>query len=95
MSVSVCNERNVDYSVPKDQLYDMFSGTLFETEEKLTRTNMVELLLKARESVFTCTFHKKVTEQDIVELLKTVKSDKELQATKKQLSKQMTEGKLT
>jgi hypothetical protein len=35
-----------------------------------------------------------VTQDNIVELLNTIKTDKELQASKKQLSKQMTEGKL-
>jgi hypothetical protein len=52
----------------------MYSGSLYETEEKITRTQMVELLLNAKESVFTCTFHKKVTQDNIMDLLKTIKN---------------------
>lgn len=64
----------------------MYSATLYDTEEKITRTEMVNILLEAKETVFTCTFNKKVTEEDIAEALKTIKSDSDM----KMLSKQMT-----
>ena len=47
----------------------MYSGTLFDTEEKITRTDMVELLMNAKECVFTVTFRRKVTTEDIEEVL--------------------------
>ena len=73
----------------------MFSATIYAQEEKITRTNMVELLMNAKECVFTVQFRTKVTPQDIEEVLSTITSDKQLQAESKALSKQMVEGKLT
>jgi len=74
---------------------DMYNGTIFAAEEKITRSNMVELLMNAKECVFTVTFRTKVTPEDIQEILETVKSDKQLKADAKTLSKQMVEGKQT
>lgn len=66
------------YLISEDQIVDMRSGTQFEVEEKITRTEMVSLLLDAKNSVFTCTFRKKVKESDVEELLKNIKSNTEL-----------------
>ena len=73
----------------------MYSGSLFDETEKVTRSNMVELLINAKECVFTVTFRKKVAVKDVEEALKAVKSDKELKAKQKELAKELTEGKLT
>lgn len=69
VDAKVCNEGAHTYSIPLTQLHDMHSASLFEQEEKITKTQMIELLLNAKESVFTCTFHKKITSEDITELL--------------------------
>jgi hypothetical protein len=91
---TIHNEKMEQYSIPNDQLVDMWSATQFSKQEKITRTQMVEHLLTARECVFTVTFRKKVTEKDIQEVLSEIKSDKDLQSRVKELSKQMVEGKL-
>lgn len=56
----------------------MFSSTLFEKQEVLTRTELIEILLNAQEAVFTITFRKKVTPEDVQEVLGSVKSDADL-----------------
>jgi hypothetical protein len=72
----------------------MYSGTLFESEEKVSRTEMVEILLNAKECVFTVTFRKKVQAKDIEDILSSIKSDAELK-NKKDLAKQLSEGQET
>jgi hypothetical protein len=82
------------YTVPKEQvLNQMYSGTLFESEEKMTRTNLVELLTNANETVFTVTYRRKVTEEDIIEILSTVTDEKDFEKRRKELAKQIPEGK--
>jgi len=71
----------------------MYSGTQFAETEKVSRSNLVELLINAKECVFTVTFRKKVAIADVEEALKSVKSDKELKTKQKELAKQITEGK--
>lgn len=61
----------------------------------MTRTNLVEILIHAAETVFTVTFRCKVTPEDIQEALSTVKSDKDLKDRQKELAKTITEGRLT
>lgn len=43
----------------------MYSASLYDSEEQITRTNMVDLLVNAKECVFTVTFRKKVNEKDV------------------------------
>ena len=69
----------------------MYSGTLYETEEKVTRTEMVELLMNAKECVFTVTFRKKIQPKDIEDTLSAIKTDAQLKNCK-DLAKQLTEG---
>lgn len=60
-----CDESAEPYQIPVYQVHEMYSGTLFEKEEKVTRTELVDLLLNAKETVFTVTFRKKVTPEDV------------------------------
>ena len=45
--------------------YEMNSGKIFGSEEKVTRTDMVNHLLNAKECVFTAKFHKKVDDKHV------------------------------
>lgn len=54
--------------------YEMNSSKVYDSEEKITRTEMVNILLNAKECVFTVKFHKKVDEKYIQEVLAEVKS---------------------
>jgi len=48
------------YEIPRNQIEDMYSGSQYTSEEKISRSNMVELLMNAKECVFTATFRKKI-----------------------------------
>lgn len=92
VDAKVCNESQLIYSIPITQVHDMFSGSLFEEEKMVTRTELVEILLNAKESVFTCTFHKKVTPEYVQDLLKEVTSDADLAVRRKELAKSISLG---
>lgn len=60
------NEPSKELTLSRDILeYEMNSGKIFQTEEKVTRTEMVNILINAKECVFTAVFHKKVDEKYI------------------------------
>lgn len=44
VDASIMNEANETYQIPLTQLYDMHSGTMFEREETVTRTELVDIL---------------------------------------------------
>lgn len=70
----------------------MHSGSLYDEEVEVTRTELVDVLLKARESVFTCSFHKKVTPEFVSDLLNGVTSDSDLTSRRKELAKSICMG---
>ncbi len=64
--VATTNDPNKELKMSRDILeYEMHSGKIYESEQKVTRTEMVNLLINAKESVFTVKFHKKVDEKFI------------------------------
>ena len=63
------------------------SSSLYDSEEKISRTNLVEVLLAAKEAVFTVTFHKKVQEKDVQDALASIKTDSQMKKEAKALSK--------
>jgi hypothetical protein len=71
--------------------YEMNSSQVFATEEKISRTNVVELMTNARDAVFTVKFHKKVDEAYVKDILENSTKD-DLKNLKK-LSKQIVSGK--
>ena len=72
----IYNEQRDAYEIPQAQVEDMYSATIYAEEEKITRTNMVEILMNAKDCVFTVTFRTKVTPKDIEDVLETIKSKK-------------------
>ena len=79
-----------NYTISADQVEDMRSGSQFERVEKVTRSEMVALLQNAKNTVFTCTFRKKIRPSDVQELLNNVKTKKELQG--QSLAERLIEG---
>ena len=49
---------------------EMNSGHAFQKEEKVTRTQMIEILMNARESCMSIKFHKKVDDSHVKAVLK-------------------------
>jgi hypothetical protein len=71
--------------------YEMNSSQVYETEEKISRTNLVELMTNAKDAVFTVKFHKKVDDAYVKDLLSATSAAdfKDL----KKLSKEIVQGK--
>lgn len=98
---SITDKDNVQVTTPQSSSeltmsrdimeYEMNSSQIFEKEEKISRTNVVELMTNAKDAVFTVKFHKKVDDAYVKELLSaTTKDDfKNL----KKLSKEIVSGK--
>jgi len=62
---------------------EMISASQYDREEKVTRTEMAEILVKTGRHVFTVTFHKQVTSEDMIQILEDEKYTSEQPATKK------------
>lgn len=92
---TIINKEAESYSIPADQVEDMYSATMFEKEEKVTRTQMVEHLINAKEAIFTVTFRTKIQPADVEEMLRSVKSDAQLKQDAKTLTQNLLDGKLT
>ena len=55
--------------------YEMHSAKLYDTEEKLPRTKIVELMTGARDNVLTVKFHTKVKAENVKDILADIKKD--------------------
>lgn len=62
---------------------EMISASQYDKEEKVTRTEMVEKLVNAGSHVFTVTFRKQLTAEDVQHVLDDEKFDTQQPATKK------------
>ena len=71
----------------------MHSGTSYDKEEKLSRSNIVELLANAKECVFTVTFHKQQDAANVKDtLLAASKNTFSTPSKLKALSKELVFG---
>lgn len=68
---------------------EMNSGTVYDKEEKMSRTQVIEKLLEAGECVLTVHFNKKVDDKHVKEILSKTNSNTDL----KKLSKEIVIGK--
>lgn len=69
--------------------YEMNSACLFDNVEKISRTNIVELMTNAKDCVLTVKFHKKVDEAYVKEVLQSASKG----TSKKDLAKEISHGK--
>ena len=70
--------------------YEMNSAKVYATEEKISRTNLVELMTNAKDAVLTVKFHTKVDEEYVKSVLEGATKD-DLKNLKK-LSKEIVSG---
>ena len=80
-SVKVCTlTDNKELTLSKDiMLREMHNGSAFSKTSKITRSEMVEKLLDAKESVMSIKFHKKVDDKYVREILEQqITSQKQL-----------------
>jgi hypothetical protein len=97
-NVSVKTSTSSDQlTLSKDILVtEMNNGSAFDTTEKVSRTDMIEKILDAKESVMTIKFHKKLDDAWVREILKdNIKNQKPLVDAKhiKQVAKELVSGK--
>jgi hypothetical protein len=83
-----------DLTMSRDIMeYEMNSGKLFSKEEKMSKTNIVELMSNAKDCVFTVTFHKQLDDKYVSEKISSAPKDTWGNATKiKSLSKDLSHG---
>lgn len=74
--------------------YEMNSASVFGEEEKVTRTNLVEIMTNAKEACMTVKFNKKVDNDHVKEVLASVKKNQLSDAkARKHLCKELITGK--
>jgi|1_EtaG_2_1085319.scaffolds.fasta_scaffold00140_8 hypothetical protein len=83
-NVKVRNERGMEFVIGKEIIEEgSFSADQFEGEEEITRTDLVQILANAGETVFTANFNKKLDVKQFKEAFNdpknTVKSNAALE----------------
>ena len=96
-NVTVATSQNptMDLTMSRDILEkEMHSAKVFDETEKLSRTELVNVMLSAKESVMTVKFHTKVDEKYVKEILEGAKKDQFTNPQhRKELAKELVAGK--
>ena len=93
--VSTSKNSSKELKMSRDILeFEMHSGEHFKEQKKITRTEMVDNILAAKETILTVSFNKKIDDAHVKEVLgkvsaKDLKDDKKV----KTLAKELTAGK--
>ena len=70
------NNSSQELTMSRDILEkEMYAANCYDKEEKISRTNLVEIMTNARETAVTVNFHKKVDESYVMALLSNAKKD--------------------
>ena len=84
MRVTEARDGNTDITLAREILEtEMNSALIFENEEKITRTELVQKLQEAGESVFTVNFNKKVDEGHIMNVIASIGDQPDLKEISK------------
>ena len=89
------DEPTKELTMSRDILvHEMNSGTLFDKTEKLSRTEIVDHMINAKECAFTVVFHKMLDDKYVQEVLAEAKKESFSDKTKlRELSKKLSHGK--
>lgn len=95
--VATPQNSSMELTMSRDILeYEMNSATLYDKEEKISKTNIIELLVNARETIFTVTFHTQVNDKWVKEVLSNAEKEHFTNDKKmKELGKKVVAGKQT
>jgi hypothetical protein len=89
VEVSQMSQQSANLMMSRDILEtEMHSALVFEKEEKISRTQVIEKLLEVGETVFTVQFNKKVDEARVKKILEGASAKSDL----KKLSKEIVTG---
>lgn len=92
--IYVSNERGFEFNISSNIVEEgMLTANQFEEEKKVNRTDIVNLLENAKDTIFTVNFNKLPNEKSMLEELKNVKiSDLGSETELKKLAKRMNMG---
>lgn len=80
--VAVKNERGLQFTIGKTIVEEgIYSASQYETEEKVNRTQLIEILSNVGDTVFTAVFNKQPTAKEINEGISAINKGKILKNT--------------
>ena len=91
--IQVRNERGYEFGIGKEIVREgLFSANQFQDEQKVTRTELVEILEGAKDTIFTVNFQKQIKPEDMSKRLKQLAGQKILASKSAALAKDLLAG---